>query len=234
MLFKIILCSGPPSEPSWMLQHVLHQALERLTCVENGISAIEAKMSTNFLLIVEKLEALDQKIEKMRKVAIHKMAETDFDHHTSVVETYLKELPVTTTKAVEAIDVLLQDNTLAVSLVSIRVLITYVYFHLLSQFSMIQVFVFVEKLKTVKTVNKFFYQMLGFLVAKDVSNSLQWKMSPRGRDNRPGMAGLFNLLAVFGGNVMTVRIVSKILTYIFSMQFSGRKDFCSEERRKIK
>jgi hypothetical protein len=47
------------------------------------------------------------------------MAETDFDHHISVVETYLKELPVTTTKAVEAIDVLLQDNTLAVSLVSI-------------------------------------------------------------------------------------------------------------------
>lgn len=100
----------------------------------------------------------------MRKVAIHKMAETDFDHHASVLETYLKELPVTTTKAVEAIDVLLQDNTLAVSLVSIRVLISYVYFHLLSQFSMIQVFV--EKLKTVKTVNKFFYQMLGFLVAK--------------------------------------------------------------------
>jgi hypothetical protein len=164
------------------------------------------------------------------------MAETDFDHHTSVVETYLKELPVTTTKAVEAIDVLLQDNTLAVSLVSIRVLITYVYFHLLSQFSMIQVFVFVEKLKTVKTVNKFFYQMLGFLVAKDVSNSFQCKMSPRGRDNRPRIAGLFNLLAVFGGkhNMMTGRFVSKILTSIFSMQFSGREDFCSEERRKIK
>ncbi|EFX60412.1 hypothetical protein DAPPUDRAFT_124270, partial [Daphnia pulex] len=38
---------------------------------------------------------------------------------------------------------------------------------------------------------------LGFLVAKDVSNSFQWKMNPRGRDNRPRMAGLFNLLAVF-------------------------------------
>lgn len=61
-------------------------------------------------------------------------------------------------------------------------------------------------------------------------------MSPRGRDNRPGMAGLFNLFAVFGGkhNMMTGGIVSKILTSIFSMQFSGRKDFCSGERRKIK
>jgi hypothetical protein len=78
--------------------------------------------------------------------------------------------------------------------------------------------------------------MLGFLVAKDVSNSLQWKMSPRGRDNRPGMAGLFNLLAVFGGkqNMMTGRFVSKILISIFSMQFSGREDFFSDERRKIK
>jgi hypothetical protein len=56
MLFKIILCSGLTSEPPWMLQHVLHQALEGLTCVENGISAIEANMSTRFLLIVEKLE----------------------------------------------------------------------------------------------------------------------------------------------------------------------------------
>ncbi len=65
---------------------------------------------------------------------------------------------------------------------------------------------------------------------------MQWKMSPRGRDNRPGMAGLFNLLAVFGGkyNMMTGRFLSKILTSIFSMQFSGREDFCSEERRKIK
>jgi hypothetical protein len=61
-------------------------------------------------------------------------------------------------------------------------------------------------------------------------------MSPRGRDNRPGMAGLFNLLNVFGGkyNMMTGRFVSKILISIFSMQFSGREDFCSEERRKIK
>jgi hypothetical protein len=73
----------------------------------------------------------------MHKVTIHKMAETDFDHHTSVVDTYLKELPVTTTKAVEAIDVPLQDNTLAVSLLSIRVIITYVYFHLPSPFSML-------------------------------------------------------------------------------------------------
>ena len=64
----------------------------------------------------------------MRKVTIHKIAETGFDHHISVVETFLKELPVTTTKAVEAIDVFLQDDNLAISLVTMRVLITYVYF----------------------------------------------------------------------------------------------------------
>jgi hypothetical protein len=78
--------------------------------------------------------------------------------------------------------------------------------------------------------------MLGFLVAKDVSNSFQWKISPRGRDNRPGMAGLFNLLAVLGGkhNMMTGSTVSQILTSIFFMYFSGREGFCSKERREIK
>ncbi|KZS04057.1 Uncharacterized protein APZ42_033078 [Daphnia magna] len=76
----------------------------------------------------------------------------------------------------EAIDFSLQDNTLAISLV----------------------FFYVEKFKTVKTVNKLFYLMLDFLVSKEVSNKMQWKMMPRGKDSRPGMAGLFNLLAVFG------------------------------------
>jgi hypothetical protein len=52
------------------------------------------------------------------------MAETDFDHHKSVIETNFKELPVTTTKAVEAIDVSLQDTTLAISLVILRVKLT--------------------------------------------------------------------------------------------------------------
>ena len=55
------------------------------------------------------------------------MAETDFDHHKSVIETNFKELPVTTTKAVEAIDVSLQDTTLAISLVILRVKLTYVH-----------------------------------------------------------------------------------------------------------
>jgi len=43
--------------------------------------------------------------------------------------------------------------------------------------------------------------MMGFLVLKEVCNSKQWKMIPRGNNSRSGMEGLFNLLAVFEGNL---------------------------------
>ncbi|XP_045024709.1 uncharacterized protein LOC123469645 [Daphnia magna] len=154
----------------------LLNAIERVTSLENAIGTIEANVSATLALILEKLGALDQKIEAIRKVEVYKMAEVDFDYHKSVIDTHFKELPVKSTNAVEAIDFSLQDNTLAISLV----------------------FFSVEKFKTVKTVNKLFYLMLDFLVSKEVSNKMQWKMMPRGKDSRPGMAGLFNLLAVFG------------------------------------
>ncbi|XP_045036779.1 uncharacterized protein LOC123477480 [Daphnia magna] len=154
----------------------LLNAIERVTSLENAIGTIEANVSATLALILEKLGALDQKIEAIRKVKVYKMAEVDFDYHKSVIDTHFKELPVKSTNAVEAIDFSLQDNTLAISLV----------------------FFYVEKFKTVKTVNKLFYLMLDFLVSKEVSNKMQWKMMPRGKDSRPGMAGLFNLLAVFG------------------------------------
>ncbi|XP_045027157.1 uncharacterized protein LOC123470669 [Daphnia magna] len=129
----------------------LLNAIERVTSLENAIGTIEANVSATLALILEKLGALNQKIEAIRKVEVYKMAEVDFDNHKS-------------------------DNTLAISLV----------------------FFYFEKFKTVKTVNKLFYLMLDFLVSKEVSNKMQWKMMPRGKDSRPGMAGLFNLLAVFG------------------------------------
>jgi hypothetical protein len=54
--------------------------------------------------------------------------------------------------------------------------------------------------------------MLDFLVSKEVSNKMQWKMMPRGKDSRPGMAGLFNLLAVFGGSFILMHgIVNDII-----------------------
>ena len=48
------------------------------------------------------------------------MAAADFDHHKTVVETNVKELPVKSTIVVEAMDVSLRDNTSAISLVKVR------------------------------------------------------------------------------------------------------------------
>ncbi len=88
----------------------LLNALERVVSLENVVGNIAVNLSSQLQIIVEKIETLDQKVEALRKVNVHKMAAADFDHHKSVVETNFKELPVKSTTVVEAMDVSLRDN----------------------------------------------------------------------------------------------------------------------------
>lgn len=67
---------------------------------------------------MEKLCELERKLEKVRKVDVFKMAKNDFLHHKGVVESHFKDLPVKATQSVEALNVALQDEKLAVSLVN--------------------------------------------------------------------------------------------------------------------
>jgi hypothetical protein len=119
-MFCFLVCLGMTFDQSMMFR--LLNAIERVTSLENAIGTIEANVSATLALILEKLGALDQKIEAIRKVEVYKMAEVDFDYHKSVIDTHFKELPVKSTNAVEAIDFSLQDNTLAISLVMICLL----------------------------------------------------------------------------------------------------------------
>lgn len=95
----------------------LLNALERVASLENVVGNLAVNISSQLQIIMEKIETLDQKVEALRKVKVHKMAAADFDHHKCVVETNFKDLPVKSTAVVEAMDISLRDNTLAISLV---------------------------------------------------------------------------------------------------------------------
>ena len=123
----------------------LLNALERVVSLENVVGNIAVNLSSQLQIIVEKIETLDQKVEALRKVNVHKMAAADFDHHKSVVETNFKELPVKSTTVVEAMDVSLRDNTLAISLVTFRLFFLLFKFFILIICSIHTGFVFCRK-----------------------------------------------------------------------------------------
>ncbi len=70
----------------------LLNALERVESLENVVENKAVNLSSQLQIIVEKIETkrLDQKVEALRKVNVHKKAAADFDHHKSVVITNFK------------------------------------------------------------------------------------------------------------------------------------------------
>jgi hypothetical protein len=74
-------------------------------------------------------------------------------------------------------------------------------------------------MQTAKTVNAFVKLMFSFLISDVTSNAMQWKMCPRGKDNRPGLAGLHHLLAVFGGTLTLKEFTMQCTLQIYSLCF---------------
>ena len=129
----------------------LLNALERVVSLENVVGNIAVNLSSQLQIIVEKIETLDQKVEALRKVNVHKMAAADFDHHKSVVETIFKELPV------KSMDVSLRDNTLAISLVTFRLFfLLFTFFYLNHLFNSHRYCFLSKNLKQLKLSTNYF------------------------------------------------------------------------------
>lgn len=127
------------------------ECLQRIAGMQKTMDGIETKLSEKFQSIIEKMCELENKIKEGRKLDVFKMAKEDFSHHKCVVESHLKELPVKSSHAVEALNVALRDEKLSVSLV----------------------FLFIQKFQTAKTVNSFLRLMFSYLIADSTSNSMQ-------------------------------------------------------------
>lgn len=94
------------------------ECLQRIAGMQKTMDGIETKLSEKFQSIIEKMCELENKIKEGRKLDVFKMAKEDFSHHKCVVESHLKELPVKSSHAVEALNVALRDEKLSVSLVT--------------------------------------------------------------------------------------------------------------------
>lgn len=83
---------------------------------------IVESFSTKFQAIMNKLSDLEREMEEIREVDMFKKAKNYFAHHSDVIKSHFKDLPVKlSTQAVEALNVALKDEVLAVSLVEIAV-----------------------------------------------------------------------------------------------------------------
>ena len=91
------------------------ECLERLSTMQDILESF----STKFLAIMDKLTDLERKVEEIREVDMFKKAKNCFAHHNDVIKSHFKDLPVKSTQAVEALNVALKDEKLAVSLVEI-------------------------------------------------------------------------------------------------------------------
>ncbi len=91
------------------------ECLERLSTMQDILESF----STKFLAIMDKLTDLERKVEEIREVDMFKKAKNCFAHHSDVIKSHFKDLPVKSTQAVEALNVALKDEKLAVSLVEI-------------------------------------------------------------------------------------------------------------------
>lgn len=94
------------------------ECLQRIAGMQKTMDGIKTKLSEKFQSIIEKMCELENKIKEGRKLDVFKMAKEDFSHHKCVVESHLKELPVKSSHAVEALNVALRDEKLSVSLVT--------------------------------------------------------------------------------------------------------------------
>lgn len=93
------------------------ECLERLSTMQDIVESF----STKFQAIMAKLSDLERKMEEIREVDMFKKATNCFAHHNDVIKSHFKDLPVKLTQAVEALNVVLKDEKLAVSLVKIDV-----------------------------------------------------------------------------------------------------------------
>lgn len=152
------------------------------------------------LLLLKEIVMENSKENKTKKMPFRQHSQDALKYHEMITnDNFSDVLPCDSVAKLVALDNLLSDVNLAISLVETTTFskynseLFYIYSHV------IQVIKLTNEFKSVNSINKFVNAIYSRMVSKATSEQLQWKSHERGGDRRQGLSHLVNFLSVIGG-----------------------------------